>query len=287
MVYTPAPFSSRRLLAFALLSWAIGFGGPLSAQGKKKADRPARAAAKSLAGPFTNCVGMTLIPIPAGSFTMGSRVWGNEGPMHTVTFARGFHMGQTTVTQGQWEAVMGTRPWEGKDDVRSGPDYPAVYVNWGDAKAFCRALSAKEGRTYRLPSDAEREYAARAGSTGEWCFGSEDNQLINYAWFWRNAWGVDDKYAHLVATRQPNAWGLFDMHGNVWEWCEDVWYKNYMGAPNDGSARVSGGNRSMRVIRGGSFKINADSTRSAYRATATPDERRSDQGFRVVASPRI
>ena len=237
-------------------------------------------------GTFTNTIGMSMVAIPGGSFAMGSTESGDEQPVHTVQIPKAFHMASTEVTQGQWEAVMGTRPWAGREFVQSGANYPAVYVSWEDAQDFCRKLSAQEGKPYRLPSEAEWENAARAGGQGKWCFGNDEGSLGTYAWFDKNAWAIGEKYAHLVGTKQANAFGLHDMHGNVWEWCEDTWHDSYAGAPSDGSAWVINGNQADRVYRGGSFTFYATNTRSALRYYVTPDFQHFIVGFRVVYAAR-
>lgn len=226
-----------------------------------------------------------MVPIPSGTFTMGSTEGKeDEQPMHFVRIAQPFHMAATETTQGQWEAVMGTRPWAGQKFVKSGSNYPAVYVSWDDAQKFCRRLSQKEGKTYRLPYEAEWEYAARAGSEGKWSFGSNEGSLGTYAWFDKNTLDIGEEYAHLVGTKQANAFGLYDLHGNVWEWCEDFYHNTYHGSPNDGSAWVTGGEQVKRVRRGGGFTHNADDLRSAIRSRGTPGDQVYILGFRVVCT---
>jgi len=239
-----------------------------------------------MGGTFTNSIGMKMVHLPARSFVMGSTEKEYEKPIHTVQIAKAFHIASTEVTQGQWEAIMSTRPWDGKEYVQSGANYPAVFVSWDEAHEFCRRLSAKEGKPYRLPSESEWEYAARAGGDGKWCFGSNEGSLGTYAWFDKNTWDIGEKYAHLVGTKQANAFGLFDMHGNVWEWCEDTWHDSYAGAPSDGSAWVIDGNQAERVHRDGSFDRSTTITRSASRGSHAPRYRNYLLGFRVVVAAR-
>jgi formylglycine-generating enzyme required for sulfatase activity len=194
-------------------------------------------------------VGMKLNLIPAGTFLMGStqldrdRYFLDLGvePLRKVTITKAFYIQTTEVTQGQWKAVMGTEPWKGKkyvkQYVKEGPNYPATYVSWNDTVAYCKKLSEKEGKTYRLPTEAEWEYACRAGAKTTWSFGDERRELGDYAWYEENAWDIDERYAHQVGLKKPNAFGLYDMHGNVYEWCHDYF-----------SARVG-----PRVLRGGSW----------------------------------
>ena len=148
------------------------------------------------------------------------------------------------VTQAQWQAVMGTTPWDVAKNVKEGDDYPASYVNWPDAVEFCRKLSEKEGLEYRLPTEAEWEYACRAGTTTAYSFGDDASELGEYAWYKENAWGAGQKHPHTVGQKKPNPWGLYDMHGNVWEWCSD-WRGDYSSesvtdpaGPSSGSVRT-------------------------------------------------
>ena len=238
---------------------------------------------------LTNSIGMKLKLIPAGEFLMGSPDTDKNGDddekaQHKVRITQPFCLGTTEVTQGQWESVMGTRPWEGKEYVEEGKDYAATYVTWDDAQEFCRTLSEKERSTYRLPTEAEWEYACRAGTTTVYHFGDDASRLGDYAWFGDNACDVDEKYAHRVGQKNPNPFGLYDMHGNLWEWCHD-WYDKdyYAGSPLDDPTGPSGG--STRVIRGGNWWLGAGSCRSAYRYGYSPEFRSNDLGFRVARSP--
>jgi len=191
--------------------------------------------------PIENSIGMVLVPIPAGEFMMGSQLSSaavakrfdvptsiseDEHPHHHVTLTKSFHLGRTEVTQNQWIAVMGTAPWTGKQSLKEGDNCAATCVSWEDAVEFCRKLSEKEGGEYRLPTEAEWEYACRAETTTEYSFGDDKSLLGEYAWYDRNAFHAEEKYAHTVGQKKSNPWGLYDMHGNVWEWCQD-WFDNY------------------------------------------------------------
>lgn len=194
-----------------------------------------------------------LVVLPGGSFQMGGTQY-DEQPVHTVSIAS-FAMGKYPVTQGQWKKVMG------RSDFSNGGDQcPVDNVKWDDARAFIRKLNQQTGHIYRLPSEAEWEYACRAGSTGWWCFGYDESQLKHYAWYNENS----GRKTHPVGEKRANAFGLYDMHGNVLEWCEDKWHDNYQGAPSDGRARVDGRD-SKRVLRGGSWNHGARDTRAATR----------------------
>ena len=175
---------------------------------------------------------------------------------------------------------MGTEPWKGEDYVREGDDYPAVYVSWDDAAAFCKKLSAMEGRTYRLPTEAEWEYACRGGTQTAFSFGDDEADLEKYAWFSANAYKTKEKYAHRIAQKRPNSFGLYDMHGNVWEWCRDGYdAKYYAAAPDQDPPGPSSG--AFRVLRGGSWFREPISVRCAYRFFNAPGECLGSFGFRL------
>jgi formylglycine-generating enzyme required for sulfatase activity len=217
-----------------------------------------------------------MVEIPAGSFCMGSPSGvgeDNEHPQHRV-MGQSFYMGKYEVTQAQWQAVMGTNP----SYFKNCDQCPVEQVSWNDAQEFIYKLNkVGDGYTYRLPSEAEWEYACRAGTTGDYA-----GDLDSMAWYSKNS---GDKM-RPVGQKQANAFGLYDMHGNVWEWCEDVWHENYNGAPSDGSAWMSGGDSSSRVFRGGSWGYLANYLRSADRGRNAPDFYNSYIGFRVVAVSR-
>ena len=223
-----------------------------------------------------NGVPLEMIFVHGGSFKMGSAKGffrGNEKPPRDVT-VQAFYIGKYQITQAQWEAVMGENP----SLFRGDPTLPVENVSWNDAKEFCRKLSQMTGKAYRLPSEAEWEYACRAGTTGDYA-----GDLDAMAWYSNNS---GDK-THPVGQKQPNALGLYDMHGNVWERCEDIWHDNYDDAPTDGSAWLSGRDSSRRVVRGGSWISLGGDCRSAYRYYTLPDARDTDIGFRVVVGARI
>jgi formylglycine-generating enzyme required for sulfatase activity len=254
-------------------------------------EKPAAEMAAILAGDsITNTIGMTLKEIPAGTFIMGSP--GDETDredhehQHKVTISKSFYMQTTQVTQGQWKYVMDTEPWTGwffnKSYVKKGTDYPATYVRWDEAVAYCRKLSTKEGKTYRLPTEAEWEYACRAGTETAWSFGDDEKVLGDYAWYKENAYDiVSEQYPHQVGLKKPNAFGLYDMHGNVWEWCHDYFREDYykQSPEQDPQCPASG---SSRVLRGGSWDNSTRGTRSAYRGWAGAVSRVNNFGFRLV-----
>ncbi|MCF8157304.1 MAG: SUMF1/EgtB/PvdO family nonheme iron enzyme [Rhodoferax sp.] len=216
-----------------------------------------------------------LVAIPAGDFAMGSNDGGaDEKPIHRVNI-KSFAMGKTEITQGQWTAVMGRNPSKFKD---CGDNCPLEQVSWDDAQQYIQKLNTLSGLRYDLPSEAQWEYAARAGSAAKWYFGSDEGQLGRYAWTNANS----NSKTQEVAQKQSNDFGLHDMHGNVGEWVQDCWNATYDAAPADGSAWL-GGNCGERVWRGGSWDAAAQLTRAAVRHRSDPVLRSASHlGFRVA-----
>jgi formylglycine-generating enzyme required for sulfatase activity len=247
------------------------------------------ASAKYFTEDLGNGVTLDMVEIPGGTFIMGSpeseaQRRSNEGPQHQVTVPS-FYMGKYELTQAQYEAIMGTNPSEFKGDNR-----PVEKVSWNGAVEFCQKLSQKTGRNYRLPSEAEWEYACRAGTTTPFYFGeSITPELVNYDgnYPYASAFkGQDRSQTTDVGTFPPNAFGLYDMHGNVWEWCQDDYQKNYINAPTDGSAWNSRSSSNLKLLRGGSWVNDAWYCRSADRYGDLRDDRLNYYGFRVVSSFR-
>ena len=205
----------------------------------------------------------------------------DEGPVHKVGITKPYYIGLTEVTQGQWYAVMKTKPWEGQIFVKGGDTYPATSVNWDAAVEFCRKLGALEDRSYRLPTEAEWEYACRGGKATSYSFGSDAGELKDYAWYDKNSYDVGEKYAHIVGRKKPNSFGLYDMHGNVWEWCSD-WHGEYSSLALIDPVGPSTG--SIRVLRGGGWSPGATHCRAAFRGASVPTLRTSNFGFRIVLS---
>ncbi len=251
--------------------------------------------------------GVTFVEIGTGYFRMGSwfscqrgdalgRVcqafglpWGkqpqesgDEVPVRWVEIRQPYWIAETEVTNAQYERFdpEHERDWPEDDD-------PATRVSWDDARAYCDWLAKRCGLPVRLPSEAEWENACRAGSEGEYGFGDDERRLTEYAWFDENS---EDR-AHAVKTRRPNAWGLFDLHGNVWEWCEDTYHQDYKGAPADARAWTEGGEvwepgaAPDRVLRGGAWNGAAVYCRSADRDWDHPDVRWGSLGFRPACGP--
>lgn len=213
---------------------------------------------------------LEMIYIPSGKFTMGSKMKESEKPPHGVVVPA-FYIGKFQITQAQWKAVMGSNPSHFKGD----DNLPVENVSWNNAKEFCQKLGQLTGNAYRLPSEAEWEYACRAGTIGDYA-----GNLEEMAWYSKNS----GSKPHAVGRKEPNAFGLHDMHGNVWEWCEDVWHVNYQGAPTDGSAWIESGNQGLRIVRGGSWYYDAGRCRSGFRQHHLPGSRHYSFGFRVVMS---
>lgn len=234
-----------------------------------------------------NGVTLDLVKIPAGKFSMGSNKYSSEQPIHDVSIKE-FWMGKYAITNAQWYAVMGTKPSDLSDVKFQGENQPVINVSWDDATEFCKKLSQKINKKVRLPSEAEWEYACRAGTTTDFHFGETITpELVNYDGNYPYGDALKGEYRQKTvdvnfAKFSPNAWGLYQMHGNVWEWCEDVWHENYNGAPNDGSAWLTGGEQNRRALRGGSWDNDADLCRSAYRNWVIADFRNDVIGFRVV-----
>ncbi len=195
---------------------------------------------------------------------------------HLVQVTKPFLLGETEVTQGHWKAVMGTSPWSGQHLAPKGDDYPATWISWDDAVAFCGELQRREKRAYRLPTEAEWEYACRAGSTTEFSFGNDVERLGDYAWVRANTYDLPG----LVARKLPNKWGLFDLHGGVWEWCSD-WYSELSADP---ATDPQGPERGIKkVIRGGGFwSLDQSDYRSATRRSGSPRGLHPEFGMRVV-----
>lgn len=215
-----------------------------------------------------------MVELPAGSFDMGSKDGQpDEQPVHQVTISKPFAIGKTEVTQEQWHAVMNTDP---SNFSGCGDTCPVEQVSWDDVQLFIQKLNEKTGKHYRLPSEAEWEYACRAGDQQDYC-GSDDPNKV--AWTSVNSGGFLLETPHPVASKQPNAFGLYDMSGNVWEWVEDTYHDSYNGAPTDGSAWMNG---KMRVLRGGSWGKDLKYARAASRAKFGTSYRDFSYGFRLA-----
>jgi formylglycine-generating enzyme required for sulfatase activity len=261
--------------------------------------------------------GPEMVIVPAGSFTMGSpddeperESWqaGTESPRREVTIAQPFAVARHAITRGQFAAFVtatgheireGTYAWKDEQWVHDpkaswrapgflqDDSHPVVCINWDDAKAHAVWLSQTTGKPYRLLSEAEREYVARAGTTTPFWWGSsitpaQANYHGTFIYKGGGSKGEWQKSTVPVGSFEANPWGLYNVHGNVWEWCEDVWHDNYSGAPVDGRAWLQGGDASRRVVRGGSWGVDPQFLRAAYRGRNSSGGRSNGIGFRLA-----
>ena len=243
-------------------------------------------ASSSMSNSIGNSIGMEFILIPAGEFEMDSqsrekrrKLW--ESPVHRVSIKKPFYLGRYPVTQKQWQKVVGNNP-----SYFKGEKNPVENISWVESRAFLRKLNTLEKANennylYRLPTEAEWEYVARAGMTTSYFFGDDETKLTENAWFLKNS-GLE---THSVGLKKPNPWGLYDMYGNVGEWVQDEYHINYKGAPADDRAWESlfpSVSIPVRIRRGGGWNGNAGCCRSAERLFAAEDKRLNSLGFRVV-----
>jgi formylglycine-generating enzyme required for sulfatase activity len=257
------------LLAFAILVliWSVR-GKHDKAPVKTQETAEALPATKSEAKTATDAVEM--VRIVQGSFEMGSKKGDpDERPVQRVKIAHAFEIGKTEVTQGLWKSVMGRLP-ESLSFKNCGDQCPVESVSWSEVQEFISKLNAQSGKKYRLPTEAEWEYACRAGGNSTYC-GSDNPDSV--AWYGNDKIG---KTPHPVATKAPNAWGLYDMSGNVWEWVDDCYQKHYRGGESDANASCE------RVLRGGSWSNDADTPRAANRYKRAANERLNNNGFRLA-----
>lgn len=237
---------------------------------------------------YTNSIGMEFVFIPPGSFLMGSPLSehgrDDDETQHRVTLSRGFYIQTTEVTQGQWKQVMKNQPWKGRCGVKDNTDRPAVYISWNDCQDFISQLNKLENTNkYRLPTEAEWEYACRAGTNTTFFFGNNANETDQLTWVNDYNKNIDEKYANKVASIKPNPWGLYDMLGNVREWCHD-WYGPYPSAAVVDPIGPGSGER--RVFRSNRWNAPISSCRSANRSCIENSHVKSSAhiGFRIVFS---
>lgn len=227
----------------------------------------------------TNTLGMEFVLIPPGTFQMGSPTSevgrGQEEDQVKVTLTEPIWLWRTEVAQGQWKQVMGTTPWKGKPYFKAGDDYAANYVSWNDAQEFVRKLSQRDSETYRLPTEAEWEWSCRAGTASRWSFGESEADATRYEWYGSTL--KTGQHPHEGGLKFENPFGIYDMHGNVMEWCDDVYVAKLPGGTNPNV--IIGGN--LRILRGGAWDYGSRLMRSANRSTAMPEFRNYNMGFRV------
>ena len=235
-------------------------------------------------GPVGGIPHFDFVYIEPGSFMMGSPApgVGDEHPQHPVTISKGFYLSAYELTQGQWQQVMGSRPWAGRRRVKEDPEYPAVMISWELAQTFIQKLNETAGlESYRLPTEAEWEYACRAGTTTRWSFGGDESRVGAYAWTVENTYGAGEAYPHEVGTKQPNPWGLYDVHGNVGEWVQD-WHSEtyYLESPVVDPQGPETGD--AHVYRGGVFHAQGYLSRSAARSRHGTGVGTDSVGIRLV-----
>jgi formylglycine-generating enzyme required for sulfatase activity len=276
-----SPHSKERILIL-VFAWTAAVALPAATQGQPTPD------SDKILKRFVD----EFVPLTPGtdkfaaSFLMGSNKDGpvQEQPAHKVTFAYQFQIARHEVTQELYAAVIGSNPSRWK-----GPRNSVEMVSWDEANEFCRRVTVElrkrqligNDEVIRLPSEAEWEYACRAGTKTQYSFGDDVKQLGDYAWFTGNAKGNDPP----VGAKKANPWGLYDMHGYVWEWCLDAWRDNYDKAPDDGSPSKLD-KAKQRVVRGGAWTEAADRCRSAFRMGEPPSTRTAAIGFRCVRSSK-
>lgn len=242
---------------------------------------PIKRGDKAFRDNLSNGIYMEMVKIPSGKFMLGSPLneigrRDNESPLVEVNVPA-FYIAKFVVTQEQWLVIMGNNPANFRESLQA----PMENISWLEAQDFCRRLAKRSpyAYLYRLPSEAEWEYACRAGTDTAYHFGDSPAPLADYAWFVDNS----NKRSQPIGQKVPNPWGLYEMHGGVWEWCEDAWHDNFQGAPADGSAWIDG-NSGRRVRRGGSWSNEAKLCRSASRDWHWQGDRYNDIGFRVAIS---
>jgi formylglycine-generating enzyme required for sulfatase activity len=242
-----------------------------------------------------NVLRTQMVWIPPGKFLMGSPASepghrANEGQAE-VTLAAGFWLAKYEVTQSEWENVMHTTPWRGQKGVLEGDNYPASFISWHDAMKFCELMTQYEheagrlpaGWKYSLPSETQWEYACRAGTATAFSFGDDAAPLNDYGWYDGNTVRRGERFAHSIGQKQPNAWGLCDMHGNVYEWCLDAAPQSSSGTSGEKGGSSSAASR--RADRGGGWEDPAGKARSPSRDFNPPDERNAHLGFRLAIVP--
>ena len=226
--------------------------------------------------------GIHLVLIAPDSFRMGSKNEDNEKPAHKVTITKPFYLGKYEVNQAEWFEAMNSKPWRNEKNAGRVTTASVNHVTWNKCQEFLVKLNQssglKSGMRFALPTEAQWEYACRAETTTKYYFGDDASKLGDYAWWTENTRRVNKEYAHPVGKKKPNAFGLYDMHGNVWEWCQD-WYGDYQSTSAIDPSGPTGGK--YRVMRGGGWLGTASGCRSAYRWVDHPTKRDGHYGFRV------
>ncbi len=252
------------------------------------------------AGTERSFAGIAFVWCPAGDFQRGSALapaelaqrWGgypewysDESPRRGVTIARGFWISKHEVTKGDWARVMETKPWETPAfpvPVNESENSPATWVSWEAAQGFIKALNATEAGSFRLPTEDEWEYACRAATQTPFYFGEDVALLDEHAWYWRNTRALENEYVQDVGTKKPNSWGLHDMFGNAWEWCQDAYHGPKSGGDKDDPGVTRG---EHRIIRGGCYNSTAALLRCASRLGSQAANGNEHVGFRICRDP--
>ena len=262
----------------------------------KEKDQEAIANWKRVDKYWQNSCNIRFVRIPKGRFMMGSKKDESSQPIHEVKITKAFYVSIYPITQKQWSTVMGSNP-----SKFIGEKNPVECISWDDCQNFVKELNKRENvELYRLPTEAEWEYACRGGSVSDFFFGNRNNLLKKFAWYsdiseichdvmvqkgiFKKRMilkEITEKMTHPVGELEPNAFGLYDIYGNVWEWCQDKWHGNYMGAPVDGGAWMDG-KILYNIIRGGGWNTLGKYCTSSHRGNWNPDGTMSDIGFRLV-----
>ena len=226
-----------------------------------------------------NSLSFDMVSIKAGSFQMGSDERDREKPIHKVTIKNSFELGKYPVTVGEYlHFVKATKKEVLEKWSKEKENHPVTYISWDDAVEYCSWLNEQQKEyIYRLPTEAEWEYACRAGTTTKWSFGDDEEKLEDYAWYRKNS----DSSTHEVGKKNKNDFDLYDMHGNVCEWCQDD-YDNYKNTPRDGTAHKLGKEEKGKVLRGGSWDNLVYNTSSANRIRSSLPLRDDNVGFRLL-----
>ena len=241
---------------------------------------------------------LEMVWCPPGKFQHQEVIDGEKDPSIEVTLTRGFWIGKMEVKQSEWKKLMESEPWKApevlKEDLevpQAGPEYPATYVSWIEALKFCVKLTEIERQAkrltdrweYTLPTEAEWEYACRAGANSMFCYGDDDADFANYGWYAENVATGEEYFAHRVKQKRGNAWGLYDVHGNVAEWCRDGYKSRFAGGTNPERRYIN--QWGCRIVRGGSWSDNAEHCAASYRSAGPQTGSGTTIGFRVALSP--